>query len=339
MQRVLSVVTFAVLSLAVAGCGTLTRGADASGARSLAMSGPPTDTEDRATPTASLDAAAVRADDVRATPGDDRASTVVAMADERIETPVTTDAAPVVGDANPPASAAAVPVASAASSVAPSAPYLFVQAKSKTGDDEYDVEDYDPWEKFNEKMFEFNRRLDRYILKPVAKAYDKVMPDDLQRMLANAFDNIQGIPRMVNSALQGKWDGAMREFGRLLLNSTVGVGGLFDVAKHEGIDKSREDFGQTLAFYGAGPGPYLVLPFMEPMTVRDGIGRGVDGVMDPLGWTVGLIPERLILKIVDVVNERSLNLELFQGFEETVIDMYSAVRHAYLERRRQLIKQ
>jgi phospholipid-binding lipoprotein MlaA len=205
--------------------------------------------------------------------------------------------------------------------------------------DEYDVEDYDPWEPFNEKMFEVNRRLDRWVLKPVAKAYDKVVPDTLQGMIANAFDNANAVPRFVNSLLQGKVDGALREVGRFMLNTTVGLGGLFDIARHEGIEKSREDFGQTLGFYGVGPGPYIVLPLLEPLTVRDGIGKAVDGFMDPISYFIPFFWERLAMKATETVNDRSLNLELFQGFEETMLDLYSAVRHAYLERRRQLVKE
>jgi phospholipid-binding lipoprotein MlaA len=200
-------------------------------------------------------------------------------------------------------------------------------------------EEYDPWEPFNERIFEFNRRLDRYVLKPVAQAYNTVVPDRVQVMVANGFDNIQFVPRMMNSLLQGKFDGAVREFGRFLFNSTVGIGGLFDVAKIEGIEKSREDFGQTLGFYGVGAGPYLILPFMEPLTVRDGIGKGIDGLMDPMSYFLPFIWTRLILKVEETVNDRSLNLELFQGFEESVIDMYSAVRHGYLKRREKLIKE
>jgi phospholipid-binding lipoprotein MlaA len=200
-------------------------------------------------------------------------------------------------------------------------------------------EEYDPWEPFNERMFEFNRRLDRYVLKPVAQAYNTVMPDRVQVMISNGYDNIQFVPRMMNSLLQGKFDGAVREFGRFVFNSTIGIGGLFDVAKMEGIEKSREDFGQTLGFYGFGPGPYLVLPFLEPLTVRDGIGKGIDGLMDPLSYFVPFIWTRLGMKVGETVNDRSLNLELFQGFEESVIDMYSAVRHGYLKRREKLIKE
>jgi len=200
-------------------------------------------------------------------------------------------------------------------------------------------EEYDPWEPFNEKMFEFNRRLDRYVLKPVAKAYNTVIPDRVQVMISNGFDNISFVPRMMNSLFQGKFDGAVREFGRFIFNSTIGIGGLFDVAKMEGIEKSREDFGQTLGFYGVSPGPYIIVPLLEPLTVRDGIGKFVDGWMDPMSYFVPFFYTRLLLKIEETVNDRSLNLELFQGFEESVIDMYSAVRHGYLKRREKMIRE
>ena len=223
----------------------------------------------------------------------------------------------------------------------PSTPLLLAQSDTSTSAAPGDAidEEYDPWEPFNEKMFEFNRRLDRYVLKPVAKAYNVVIPDRVQVMISNGFDNISFVPRMMNSLFQGKFDGAVREFGRFVFNSTVGIGGLFDVAKIEGIEKSREDFGQTLGFYGVGPGPYLILPFMEPLTVRDGIGKAVDGAMDPMSYFVPFFWTRLILKVEETVNDRSLNLELFQGFEESVIDMYSAVRHGYLKRREKLIRE
>jgi phospholipid-binding lipoprotein MlaA len=222
-----------------------------------------------------------------------------------------------------------------------SAPSLHETWMAQARDNDEAAEDeYDPWEPFNEKMFEFNRRLDRYILKPVAKAYNFITPDELQIMISNGFDNISFPPRFVNSVLQGKFKGAAREIGRFLINSTLGVGGLFDPAKDVfGIVKSREDFGQTLGFYGVGPGPYLIMPFMEPLTVRDGIGKFVDTAMDPLAYYLPLFWDRLGMKIGDIVNERSLNLDLFQGFEESVIDLYSAVRHGYLQRREKLIRE
>ncbi|HTO13058.1 MAG TPA: VacJ family lipoprotein [Candidatus Binatia bacterium] len=201
-------------------------------------------------------------------------------------------------------------------------------------------EDYDPWEGFNEKMFSFNRNLDKYVLKPAARAYRFVMPEPWQVLIANGFDNINFIPRMINSLLQGKWGGAGRELGRFLINSTAGIGGLFDPAKdYWGIPKSREDFGQTLAVWGAKAGPYLILPFMEPMTVRDGIGKAVDGAMQPLSYVLPFVWDRIGMKAGDTLNDRALNYDLFQGFEESVIDMYSAVRHGYLQRRQQLIKE
>jgi len=213
------------------------------------------------------------------------------------------------------------------------------QAREDVGTDS-EPDEYDPWERWNEPMFEFNRRLDKYVLKPVAKGYNFVVPDEIQIMISNGFDNISFVPRLVNSLLQGKVKGAGRELGRFLINSTAGVGGLFDPAKDVfGILKSREDFGQTLGVWGVGSGPYLIVPFMEPLTVRDGVGKAVDSAMDPLSYFLPLIWERLAMKVGDIVNERSLNLDLFQGFEESVIDMYSAVRHAYLQRRLRLIRE
>jgi phospholipid-binding lipoprotein MlaA len=211
---------------------------------------------------------------------------------------------------------------------------------SSLKDEDAIEEEYDPWEKFNEKTFEFNRSLDKYVLKPVATGYDKVMPDRLQNMISNGFDNIRFVPRFVNSVLQLKWNGAGRELGRFLINSTIGIGGLFDMAKQEfGIEKSREDFGQTLGVWGASAGPYLILPLLPPLTVRDAIGFAVDGAMNPLNYVLPLFWDRFGMQAGDAINDRSLNLELYQGFEETVIDMYSAVRHGYLKRREQMIKE
>jgi phospholipid-binding lipoprotein MlaA len=189
-------------------------------------------------------------------------------------------------------------------------------------------------------MFAFNRGLDKYLLKPAARAYRVVMPEPWQVLIANGFDNINFVPRLVNSLLQGKWGGAGREISRFLINSTAGIGGLFDPAKdYWGIQKSREDFGQTLGVWGAGSGPYLVLPLMEPLTVRDGIGKAIDGLMDPLSYILPFFWDRIGMKAGDTLNDRALNYDLFQGFEESVIDMYSAVRHGYLQRRQQLIKE
>jgi phospholipid-binding lipoprotein MlaA len=201
-----------------------------------------------------------------------------------------------------------------------------------------EIEEYDPWEPFNEKMFSFNYKFDKYLLKPVAKGYNFVMPDLFQQMIGRGFDNIKLVPKLVNNVLQWKWKGFFVELGRFVINSTLGIAGLFDIAGQEfGLDKTKVDFGQTLGKWGFKPGPFLVLPFMPPLTVRDGIGTGVDGAMDPLGYVLPFFPDRLAMRLGNMVNERSLNLDLFQGFEETTVDLYSAVRNGYLQRRYKLI--
>ncbi len=280
-----------------------------------------------------------------------RIDSTVPMSLPSVETEPSRDAAaPAAAPTAPPVETAEAAVATAgvAALEAAEEPASIIVEPDETGmaqardpdaeEDEYTA--YDPWEKFNEKMFEVNRRLDRYVLKPVAKAYNFITPDEIQIMISNGFDNISFPPRFVNSVLQGKFKGAAREIARFLINSTAGVGGLFDPAKDVfGLVKSREDFGQTLGFYGVKPGPFLIVPLMEPMTVRDGVGKAVDAAMDPLAYYLPFIWDRLGMKIGDTINERSLNLDLFQGFEESVIDLYSAVRHGYLQRREKLIRE
>jgi phospholipid-binding lipoprotein MlaA len=223
----------------------------------------------------------------------------------------------------------------------PAPPLLLAQAPPGPDEEEVgEAEQYDPWEPFNEKMFAFNYRVDRYVLKPVAFVYRKIIPEPLEILIANGFDNIRWVPRFVNNLLQGKWSGAGREMGRFLINSTLGIGGLWDPAKdYWGIPGSREDFGQTLGVWGSGPGPYLVLPFLPPTTVRDGIGLGVDIFLDPLSYVLPFIPDRLGMRVGDTVNERALNYEVFQGVEETTLDLYSSVRHFYLQRRERQIQE
>ena len=217
-----------------------------------------------------------------------------------------------------------------------SAAYNMEMAAAAAGDDF----DQDPWEGFNEAMFNFNREvLDRFLLKPVATAWDFLLPDVAQKSVQNFFDNLAVVRRVVNNALQGKATGAATELARFSINSTIGVGGLFDVAKLGfGIEQSDEDTGQTFGVWGAGPGPYLVLPFLPPLTVRDGIGYALDLAMTPYMYfapwyaTIGGSG-------TNVVNERSLNLDRFERVAETTVDLYSAVRNAYLQRRAAAIKQ
>jgi len=200
------------------------------------------------------------------------------------------------------------------------------------------MEEYDPWHPFNEGTFAFNRHFDRFLMKPVATVWDKILPDFVQQILQNTLDNI-GMPRrLVNNLLQLKLKGAGQELARFLLNSTFGFGGFVDIAKTVGLEKSDEDTGQTLGAYGAGPGPYLVLPLLPPLTVRDGIGLAVDGLLDPLNY---VLPFAALAARTGAgtINERSLNLEFYENVEESVLDLYTAVRNAYLQRRAKAISE
>jgi phospholipid-binding lipoprotein MlaA len=222
---------------------------------------------------------------------------------------------------------------------APTPPRMVAQARAEpVVPPDAELEEYDPWEPFNEKMFTLNYNLDKWVLKPVAKGYNFIMPDRLQQMIDSGFDNLNVVQRVVNNLLQWRPLGAGVELSRFLINSTLGIGGLFDIARQEfGLQKTRADFGQTLGIWGFGPGPFLILPILPPLTVRDGIGTAVDGAMDPLSYVLPFIWARLGMRIGHTINERSLNLDLYQGFEETTVDLYSAVRNGYLQRRENMI--
>lgn len=192
-----------------------------------------------------------------------------------------------------------------------------------------DTEDYDPWEPFNEKIFMLNCAADRYVLRPVAKAYNDLVLDGEKDAIHNMLDNVAMPKRFINSLLQGKFNGAGRELARFLINSTLGMGGMTDVAKYQfHIQRSDEDGGKTLAHYGAGAGPYLVLPLLPPLTVRDGIGYVLN--MDPINFFVPLLA--IFGKATeDMINRRAATLQVDGG--DVTLDHYAAARNAYLTRR------
>jgi len=194
--------------------------------------------------------------------------------------------------------------------------------------------EFDPWEPFNEKMFWFNREvLDRFVMKPAATAWDFILPSPVQRGVRNMFDNLAVVRRVVNNSLQLKWTGAAKEVARFTINSTIGVVGFFDVAKEGfGIEQSDQDMGLTLGVWGVGPGPFLILPFLPPLTVRDGIGFAVDSAMTPYIYFVPWYAS-IGATATNMVNERSLNLDRFERVAESTVDLYGAVRNAYLQRR------
>jgi phospholipid-binding lipoprotein MlaA len=193
-----------------------------------------------------------------------------------------------------------------------------------------DMEDYDPWEPFNEKMFNFNYKLDRYVVKPVAKVYNEIVLDGEKQAIRNAYDNVAMPKRFINSLAQGKFKGAGLEFSRFIINSTLGVGGLADVAKYQfHMERSDENAGQTLGYYGVGPGPYLVLPFMPPLTVRDAVGYVFDVALDPISYALPLLGN-FGKTTESLVNNRAGNIDKYESAEEATLDLYSAVRNDYL---------
>lgn len=200
-----------------------------------------------------------------------------------------------------------------------------------------DAPDYDPWQPFNEAMFSFNHDiLDRWLVKPLATGWEKVVPQPARRALARALDNLDMPRRLVNNVLQLRPVGAGREITRFVVNTTAGVAGLFDVASLAHIEKSDADTGATLALYGVGAGPYLVLPTLPPATVRDAIGRVADGFLDPIGYVLPFVANR-VKSVVTAINERSLQLHVFANVEDSVLDLYSAARNGYLQHRRATI--
>ena len=198
----------------------------------------------------------------------------------------------------------------------------------------------DPWESFNSEMFQFNYNMDRHLLKPAAKGYNAIIPPDVQGSIANVFHNIGIMSRLLNCLFQGKYERAGIETKRFLINSTIGVAGLFDVAKYVFDTEAppAEDAGQTLAVYGFESGPFLVLPFMRPFTVRDAVGYAGDIVMNPINWVIPFFPN-LGINAENTMNERSLNLETFEGIEESTVDLYGAVRSGYFQRRAKDIRE
>lgn len=194
----------------------------------------------------------------------------------------------------------------------------------------------DPYEGFNRSMYAVNEAVDKYAAKPVAQVYDKAVPLPVKAGVGNFFGNVGDLWIGVNGALQGKFGEAGVDLGRLLVNSTVGIFGLFDVASELGLEKHEEDFGQTLAVWGAGDGGYLFWPIIGPRTVRDTAGWGVDIAVDPVGF-VEPIASRNSLRLLRFVDVRASLLPADKVVEEAALDKYAYIRDAYLQRRRNQI--
>ncbi len=193
--------------------------------------------------------------------------------------------------------------------------------------------DVDPWEGWNRKVDAFNQFGDRWLIKPVAKAYDFVTPDVIDDGITNVFQNAREPITILNDLLQLKFKKAGVDTGRLLLNSTVGLFGFFDVAQHAGLQREVEDFGQTLGYWGVPSGPYLVLPFLGPSTVRDGFGMVPDVYANPITY-IDHDPTRLSVVAGYFVDLRA---DAFAAEELISGDRYLFLRDAYLQNREYLV--
>lgn len=217
---------------------------------------------------------------------------------------------------------------------------MIVAGCAAAKDGEFDPQSNDPYEGMNRSIFDLNQKLDNNVAIPVAKFYNSAVPDPAKNGVHNFLVNLNLPITLGNDVLQGRMVRAGQTLGRLGVNTTVGVGGLFDVATNMGIPNHTEDFGITLGKYGAGEGPYLVLPFIGPAPPRDLAGRVVDTFLDPftyigfrdkIYWSIG----RGALGVID---DRARNLDTVADIERTSVDYYSSVRSFYRQYRNAQIR-
>jgi phospholipid-binding lipoprotein MlaA len=194
----------------------------------------------------------------------------------------------------------------------------------------------DPLEPLNRAMFSFNDALDEAVMKPVAKGYRFVLPGFVRTGVSNFFSNVDDVWVSINQVLQGKFLDGLGDFGRFLFNSTVGIAGLFDFASDVGLPKHSEDFGQTLAWWGVGSGPYVVLPILGPSTVRDGLAFIVDTQADPV-WRIDRVAVRNTSVVIRFTGRRAELLDVSNVLEQAALDRYVFLRDAWLQRRRSLV--
>ncbi|MEZ4215407.1 MAG: VacJ family lipoprotein [Myxococcota bacterium] len=193
-------------------------------------------------------------------------------------------------------------------------------------------QEHDPWEGFNRSIFAFNEWLDRNLLVPVAKGWDFVAPEPVQTGIDNVFRNSGMSVVLLNDLLQLKPVHAAEDVARVVVNTTVGVAGIFDVATKVGIPENDEDFGQTLGYWGVPKGPYLVLPIFGPSNPRDTFGLLVDRASEP--WTYFVkIYVTVPVGVFEFVNLRAIYLEEIEDFHETALDYYVFQRNAYVQSR------
>ena len=194
----------------------------------------------------------------------------------------------------------------------------------------------DPWESFNRPMYVFNDTLDVYALKPLAKGYKAVTPDIVEAGVSNFFGNLGDVKNFINNALQLKFVDAGLDLSRIAFNSTIGLGGLIDVATPLGYPKSNEDFGQTLGAWGLSSGPYVIMPFFGPSTLRGVAGLPVNLVTNPVRY-VEPSSDQWILVSLDTINTRAAFLKASGIRDTAALDPYIFTREAFLQRRVNLV--
>jgi phospholipid-binding lipoprotein MlaA len=194
----------------------------------------------------------------------------------------------------------------------------------------------DRFERYNRSMFAFNNTVDRAVARPVARAYVAVTPRPVRAGISNFLANLEYPTTIVNSLLQGKFVATARGTGRLVINTTLGLGGLFDPATRIGLQAKKEDFGQTLGYWGVHPGPYIVLPLLGPTDVRDGLGSVADQYSSPRTY-LNDDTVRYGLIGLDLVDTRAALLDADNLIERSY-DPYVFVRNGYLDRREYLVK-
>jgi len=201
---------------------------------------------------------------------------------------------------------------------------------------ESSIDENDPIEPFNRAIFSFNNGLDEYLLEPVAKGYDYVFPTPVKTGVNNFFENLGWPLYFVSDILQFKFTQAAEHTGRFLVNTTAGVGGLIDVAKEIGLPRHYEDIGTAVGDWGVGEGPYLVLPFLGPSNVRDGLSRIPQTFLNPIFY-VDNIPVTTGLFVTDLVDTRRTLIDAIDAGKKGSLDYYAFVRNSYRQRRLALI--
>ena len=192
----------------------------------------------------------------------------------------------------------------------------------------------DPWEGFNRVVFKFNDTLDTYALKPIAQGYQFITPQFLEDGIHNMYRNVGDVRNLANNVLQVKPHAAGVDTARLLMNTIVGVGGFFDVGTKMGLQRNDEDFGQTLGAWGLGSGPYLVVPFLGPSSLRDAPAKIPDSFLGPYPY-IDHVPTRNVTRAVNVVDTRA---SLLSAEKMVSGDKYIFVRNAYLQNREFRVK-